>query len=116
MPASINIKSNFGNTLDSRDEAIRLFHLLLPDQEEIVFDFADVAFMSRSFADQFHKESLNLTSDNNRKISITNAPVQVIDILEAVTKTQIKTKWASLNLPIYSFSKLDQLREYLQAI
>jgi hypothetical protein len=116
MPDIIDIKSILGNTLDSRDGAIRLFRKLLPNQKEIVFDFSAVTFMSRSFADQFHKESQKLISDKERRISITNASVQVIDILQAVAKTQHTKDRISLSLPIYSFSQLDQLTDYLQAI
>jgi hypothetical protein len=116
MPNQINIKSILGNTLDSRDGAILLFQSLSPNQKDIIFDFSAIDFMSRSFADQFHKEFLKLLSDKDLNISISNAPIQVIDILEVVSKTQEVKDPGTLNLPIYSFSKLEQLTNYLQAI
>lgn len=116
VTSPINIKSILGNTLDSRDGAVRLFRFLSPSQKEITFDFSAIDFMSRSFADQFYKEFQKLASDNSVYISISNAPVQVIDILDAVAKTQTTKDRSTSNLPIYSFSKLGQLTDYLQAI
>jgi hypothetical protein len=116
MQSQINIRSILGNTLDSRDGAIRLFNLVSPDQKDIIFDFSAIDFMSRSFADQFQKEFRKLVSDKGLHISISNAPVQVIDILDAIARTQQTKHRDVLNLPIYSFSKLEQLTNYLQAI
>lgn len=114
-----DIRSLLGNTLDSRDEAIRLFELLksnYPEFKEITLDFTSIDFMSRSFADQFHKERLKWAQQDNVKILITNAPIQVIDILHAVSKTQNGTNRVMQDLPVYAFSKSDQLSHYLQAI
>lgn len=116
MKNQINIEPILGHTLDSREAAIKLFRLLPRDQKDIILDFSAIVFMSRSFADQFHKESRKLLSDKHLHISILNAPNQVIDILDAVAKTQKTKDRAAFNLPIYSFSKLDQLTGYLQAI
>jgi len=119
MSRVINIKSLIGNTLDSRDEATHLFDLLNSkciDATEVVLDFTFVDFMSRSFADQFHKEHMKWKQQNNISLSITNAPVQVIEILQAVAKTQRGKNGKVQDLPIYSFSKADQLSQYLQAI
>src|ERR1700736_5071624 len=115
--AIIHIKSIFGNTLDSRDEAIKLFVLLNSGYvqfQEIHLDFTAVDFMSRSFADQFHKEKGKLARD--RTISIDNASNQVISILQAVSKTQNNSVKETKDLPVYSFSKVDQFLNYLQAI
>jgi len=115
----IDIEPLIGNTLDSRDEVIHLFDTLnskYTEFRELVLDFTSVDFMSRSFADQFYKEQIKWTLRNDHLLSITNAPVQVIEILQAVSKTQMGKNGKVQDLPIYSFSKADQLSQYLQAI
>jgi len=116
---TINIESSIANTLDSRDEAIHLFDSLNSrhtELKEIELDFSYVDFMSRSFADQFYKEQVKWAQQNNIPLLITNASVQVIEILQAVSKTQKGKNGKVQDLPIYSFSKADQLSQYLQAI
>jgi len=44
--------------------------------------------MSRSFADQFHKERLVFQTKNNCLIELKNADVQVLELLHAVSNTQ----------------------------
>jgi len=119
IQATIDIKPLSGNTLDSRDEAIQFFSQLKPycgPFAEITLDFSGIDFMSRSFADQFHQEKMNWVKQNNMTVLIANAPVQVIEILQAVSKTQAKKERNIGALPIYSFSKEDQLLKYLQAL
>jgi hypothetical protein len=117
--ASVDIKKLIGNTLDSRDEATNLFNWLQQNYttaREINFDFTDIDFMSRSFADQFHKEKIVWLNSNNIPVLISNAPIQVIEILQAVSKTQNKVVTNISDLRVYKFSKQEQLVQYLGAL
>lgn len=116
--AKINIKELLGSTLDSRDEAEQLFIVLKDYQQytELALDFSNVDFMSRSFADQFYKERMNWETENSANILIENASTQIIEILHAVSKTQASVNRKLQQLLVYSFSKEEQLSQYLQAL
>src|ERR1700679_3257900 len=86
----IEIKNLIGNTLDSRDAAQKLFECASNYERNVsvVFDFDGVDFMSRSFADEFYKQNKKWSAENNPDTEIDNANIQVIEILQAVSKTQ----------------------------
>lgn len=117
---TIKIKSILANTLDSRDEAVKLFGMMEemhPSSTDVALDFSGVEFMSRSFADQFHKEKLSWAKGNSQSaIVIENANTQIIEILKAVAQTQRGDRSSMLELNALSFSRPDQLEEYLLAI
>jgi len=92
--------------LDSRDEAIRLFSELKDycvTYGDITLDFSDVIFMSRSFADQFHKEKLKWCNTSSVPIYIMNEIDQIHDILKAVSRTQktSKKELSKISIGIY---------------
>jgi len=106
--AIIKVKEAFGNTLDSRHEAAMLFDSLkdyCTQCGEIVLDFSEVMFMSRAFADQFHKEKIRWCEGTNVTIFIENANDQVSEILQAVTKTQTKREVKARQQNVNSFTK-----------
>lgn len=115
----INIIQLFNNIITSRDEAIKLFNSINKFQHpvtEIVLDFAGIDFISRSFADQFYKEKMDWKVKTNIPLSITNATVQIIEILEAVSRTQSKKDRTVKEIPVYSFTSEELLSEYMQTI
>ena len=117
--AEIKILPLVGKTLDSRDEAEKLFEHLrdyCTQCGNLELDFSEVEFMSRSFADQFHKEKMEWTKDKNLVVLIKNAPSQVIEILQAVAKTQNARFYKGAKVQFYSFSKSDPLFSFLNAI
>jgi hypothetical protein len=118
--AVINTKELVGNTLDTRDEAQKLFayleeHDALP--VTAVFDFEDTIFMSRSFADEFHKLKMKRLQENNDAVvEIVNAPVQVIEILQAVAKTQKSRTLHNSDRIQLSFTNCEQLTDFLLSV
>jgi hypothetical protein len=117
--AEIKILPLFGKTLDSRDEAIRLFaHLkeYCTICENLELDFSEVDFMSRSFADQFHKEKLEWIKNNNLVIKIKNVSTQIMEILQAVSKTQKSKIYCKADVSVYYYSESDSLFAFLNAI
>jgi len=112
-----------GRTLNTRDEAVKLFNFFLVDKfyfkAPIILDFANVEFMSRSFADQFYLLKKNWEFGNNTNIELQNYNKQIAEILEAVSNTQygqenkrnIKSEIKELQ-----FGELKQFEEYLLAI
>ena len=67
-------------------------------------NFSDVVFMSRSFADEFHKQKMKLIDNLNDIIHIANAPKKVIEILQAVSKTQSNRNLNNQKIPVSRFS------------
>lgn len=110
---TINISQTLADTLDSRDEALKLFRMMKemhPLSTDVVLDFSGVEFMSRSFADQFHKEKLNWVEKNNQStIVIENADAQIIDILKTVAQMQHRDRINTLKFNALSFSRPEQL-------
>jgi hypothetical protein len=82
----------------------------------IEMDFSSVDFMSRSFADQFHKERIKLQNDNNIVIEVVNASEEVINILRTVSRTQSKSEREINDVQIFSFSNLELLKDHLLSI
>lgn len=111
-----------GHILNTRDEAIKLFSFLFEDKTKqafIVFDFTNVEFMSRSFADQFYQLKINCELGKNNKIQLQNYNKQIAEILEAVSNTQYnqdnKRKLKS-EIKELHFAEMKQFEEYLLAI
>lgn len=115
----ISVYSLFNSsTLDSRDEADFLLNKIQSNilSEKIIIDFSGIDFISRSFADQFHKEKMKLSSERNINIEVANAEVAIIEMLRAVSNTQSKTNREVSKFTSYSFRDTSSLFEYLQAI
>ena len=64
---TINLKDSFAKKLGMRTTAIKLFKDL-EDKNEVVLDFQDVEFMSRSFAQEYvyqkHNSNVNIIESN----------------------------------------------------
>lgn len=113
----IKIAELIDTNLHSRDAAQILFENLdtLQNANKIMLDFSDVIYMSRSFADQFHKEmqkSINL----GVLIEVQNANEHIIEILKAVAKTQNSTNRQRPILPYIEFANDKDFENYLLAI
>lgn len=119
MKAILNISvfEEIGHILNTREAAVQLTDLIRENPCEVIeLDFTDVEFMSRSFADQFIKEELQLKAKFNIAIDIINANEEVINILNVVCNTQHKTKRGFSPIPVYKFSNPQLLSDYLFAI
>jgi hypothetical protein len=116
----INLLEILPKTLDTRESSTHLFGLLETNYNKSSFiklNFSGIEFMSRSFADQFHKERLKFQSINNSLIELKNANQQIVEILHAVSNTQTKRSSIDLsNLSILTFSNSEQLEEYMFAL
>lgn len=105
-------------SLDTREAATRLFEMLRtshPPCSEIEFDFSGILFMSRSFADQFHKERMAFQADTNSLIVLKNAAYDFIQTLEVVARTQTSRRKVSATHQVLTFSKLGAMQDYMFA-
>lgn len=113
VTSEIKLISLFPATLDTRDGATRLAELIkadLADDNKVELDFQGVIFMSRSFADQFHKDLLS--GEQAIDVEIKNAESGIIEMLETVSKTQSSRKAINKSYKVLSFTDTDKLRDY----
>lgn len=113
----IQVSKLLGQTIHTREAAKFLLADVKNDLcEKVELDFSDVDYISRSFADQFHADKIQLALDQQKQIIVTNATEEVINMLQAVAKTQNKTYRANHAPPIYKYSKWSPLENFLLTI
>jgi anti-anti-sigma regulatory factor len=113
----IKVAEALSELLNTREAATMLFHLIEKhSSNRVEFDFSEVEFMSRSFADQFHKERSNIKKENGLVIVISNANEEVQTILKTVAQTQNKSKRAYMKLPVFQYTNTEMLSDYLLSI
>jgi len=114
-----SIAAILSNELHTRDQADLLFSMIesdFPACNHFVLDFSEVQYMSRSFADQFHKLKLAWSKQKETSIIAENLAPQCLDMLRAVAQTQKVNNRTSADIPVYSFSNPQKLFELLQSI
>jgi anti-anti-sigma regulatory factor len=117
FPHKITVVDNFSSTLNTREAATELVNLVSDfNSTEIELDFSGVEFISRSFADQFHKDLEQLRSKKKNDIQILNASEPVIRMMQAVANTQHKTEREYVSLPALRFTDRKLLRDYLLSL
>ncbi len=116
MPHELKLIDILPAMLDSREAAIRLAEMVreYSGDKQIELDFSGIEFMSRSFADQFHKE-LCLRDEDAFEIVIKNADAAIIRMLDAVSKTQTKRKAVKKTHQVVSFNDLKQMESFVMS-
>lgn len=96
---------------------VRDFELFIQNcgEKTVMLDFSNVQFATRSFVDEFYNVFLKAPNANTTKVEITNVPEDVNTILEAVSRTQTRTKVIPSRIPVKSFQSVDDLVHYLKA-
>lgn len=113
----ISLFKHFGETLNTRESAKKLFNIIQKEQIPLVeLDFSDVSFVSRSFADQFHKEREILRVEMGLFVSISNAEENIRVMLKTVETTQSKKNRFYREVPVFRFSSKEKLSDYLMSI
>ncbi|MFL3663696.1 MAG: hypothetical protein ACJ04Q_06830 [Flavobacteriales bacterium] len=113
----IQVVEEVSEMLNTREAATELMNAVREaNSNHVEFDFSNVEFMSRSFADQFHKERIRLQNELKVFVEISNANEQVVNILRTVASTQNKSKRNYKILPVFKFSNNDLLEEYLLSV
>lgn len=82
----------------------------------VEIDFSNVSFISRSFADQFHKEKMTLWETGEKEIVVINAQADVLEMFKAVSKTQNAVNRNFEGYQLIEFTSRRSLKEFLQAI
>ena len=112
----IDVFAQVGETLNTREAATLLFVCVVENYaKNVVFYFSKVEFMSRSFADQIHKERMKLKDQYGLIIDLKDASESVRKMLVTVEATQNKRNRFYTELPVFRFSN-DRIEEYLLAL
>lgn len=113
----ISVSELLSSTIHTRQAAIELMQVIEENPcDQIELDFSDVAYISRSFADQFHYDKLQLAANADKSIIVSNANEEVFRMLQAVAKTQHKDKRAYEKVPVYNYTDWKSLERFLLSV
>ena len=115
----VTLRELFNGSLDTRESVLLLLNKISKEvysgkENSIILDFTGIDFMSRSFADEFHKSVSN--GDFKATLSFENMNNDILSMLKMVEKTQT-IRSGSIKKP--SFIKIDNLEtldDYLFAL
>ena len=84
-------------------------------EKDVVLDFANVKFATRSFMDEFYNVFLKDTDKNTFAVELTNIPQDINALLESVSKTQTKAKVIPTTTRTTIFSTLEEAISFLKS-
>lgn len=114
---TIQVFELLGATIHTREASNELLRVVQNDPcAQIDLDFSQVAYISRSFADQFHADKVKLAQEQQKSIMVTNANEEVVQMLQAVAKTQNKEHRDLNHAPVYRYSQWNQLENFLLSV
>ena len=115
--SKISVFDLLDSSIHTRQAASQLLQVVFENPcNYIELDFANVNYISRSFADQFHSDKLVITEKSQKSIIITNANDEVIKMLQAVANTQNKEKRDHEKIPVYNYTEWNSLDRFLLSI
>ncbi|WP_270089108.1 STAS-like domain-containing protein [Sphingobacterium sp. SYP-B4668] len=113
--ADIKLKDLFNKSLDTRESVNFLMNhiekeLDKEDCYDIILDFTGIEFMSRSFADELHKQ---INSDTfKRSFTFENMPVGMIELLKIIEKTQTSRTKRELKSSVFVVKDISIIKDY----
>lgn len=113
----IPVSELLDNAIHTR-EAVSILMNAIEDKvcSDIELDFSGVEHISRSFADQFHFEKLQFVQTHGKRIIVTNANEDVVNMLQAVARTQHKVDREYQRIPVYKYSDRATLNNFLLSL
>ena len=111
--STISVRKRMGASPNYRNSATELFNGARPGARVLVMDFEGVEFISRGFADQFHKDRLSFQERTGVQVEIENASPDVQHMLQVVSRTQDVVRQARLSIPVIQVMNVDELRGLL---
>lgn len=109
ITSEIKITAILSPTLASREAATRLVNIIKEESKishKIEIDFTGVIFMSRSFADQFHKD---LYADEEKlDLNFKKASLDIISMLRTASNTRVQRKTSVNTYKEFVFNNLSK--------
>ena len=109
----IKVQSKVGSNPNYRDSADVLFTSVPSTTKELVLDFNGVEFISRGFADEFHKARLLFQSERNVPVILEQVNEAVQEMLSAVARTQEGNTSLRVDIPVIRVNSVDELERML---
>ena len=111
---TIDITSILSPDLKSRMRAqdLKLF-VLNCGEKEVILDFANVKFATRSFIDEFYNLFLKTPEQNPFTVLITNVPEDINTMIESVSNTQTRAKVIPSTTEVITFKTVEEAIRYL---
>lgn len=115
--STISVAKALDTTLHTRDAAKQLLQMVDDSPcQRVELDFLDVQYISRSFADQFHTDKMELAAASQKDIVVVNASEAVVNMLQTVARTQNKSHRTESSLPVLKYTNWTQLENFLLSI
>lgn len=112
--STISVHELLGSSIHTREASSVLMNLVEKNPSNYSeLDFSAVEYISRSFADQFLFDKMNCAKNLQKTIIISNAPEAVINMLQAVAKSQDAMSRKIEEVPVYKYSSQRQLDSFL---
>lgn len=116
---TIDITRLLSQDLKSRSRAQDLLlYVQNCDEQEVVIDFQNVKFATRSFIDEFYNLFIKDTSNLPFKVEIDNVPEDIQIMLNSVSNTQTKSKNRTINATadVIKFDSMDSMLKYMSTV
>lgn len=114
---TIDITKILSPDLKSRNRAADLLLFINNTQEkEVILDFQNVKFATRSFIDEFYNLFLRNPSENTFSLTITNVPEDINTMIETVAHTQTKAKIIPASSVVTSFDNVAEMIKYMNTV
>lgn len=84
------------------------------DEKSFMLDFKNVKFATRSFMDEFYNLFLKTPDTNPFRVQVTNVPVDIKAMLDAVSRTQMNVKVIPSDTSEVVFKTVDEMLHYLK--
>ncbi|MEN5055729.1 STAS-like domain-containing protein [Sphingobacterium kitahiroshimense] len=113
--ADIRLKDLFNESLDTRESVHFLINYIenelgKEDCYDITLDFTGIDFMSRSFADELHKQ-INL-ENFHKSFTFANMPLSMKELLRVVEKTQTTRTKRELKSSVLVVNDIFMIKDY----
>lgn len=116
MKLTIDIAAILSPDLTSRSAVSDLsLFIRNTNKKSVIINFVNVKFVTRSFIDEFYNSFLK-DKNSDIKVKLTNVPADIQMVLDAVSKTQHKTKNVEEKNNVITFSNFDEVKNYLKML
>ena len=111
---TIDVAKILSPDLKSRIRA-RDLKLYMENSEEVTFvlDLSHVEFATRGFMDEFYNLFMKDSKANGFSVTISNVPEDIKALLDAVSRTQVKTTVVPSSTPEVTFKTVKEFMSFL---
>lgn len=114
---TIDVTEILSTELRSRNRVADLLLFVKNTQEkEIVLDFRNVKFATRSFIDEFYNSFLKDSLSKPYSLKMINGPDNINKMIDIISRTQTKAKPISSDSKVISFNDVKEMLGYISSM